>query len=770
MTLFMRLFYATLIGVLLAASTPLHAQQLQAKNRPKVGLALSGGGAKGLSHIGALMVLEKAGICVDYIVGTSMGAVIGALYSMGYSADTIAQIARTEDWDYMLAGKPGLRQISIEEKADFGRYLLEIPIVEKRLKFPRGLIDGQELSVELSRLTFPVYGIKNFTRLPIPFKCIATDITNGEIVVLDSGNLAEAVRASMAIPSIFTPVKYQNRLLVDGGIVRNFPVEHVKEMGADVVIGINLSKGFLPENELESLVDIINQSMFLSDGDDTRKQREWCDYLIEPDLSGYGAGSFNQTDSLIKRGYDAAMMQFDALQALAEKLNRVYEPAKPVNTAVIDSVKITGFEVEGVGKQNHELIIDRLGLTKNRWYNASDFVQAVKKVYGIRYFRKVGFELYNQNEQVHMRVKGIENPSKHLNVSLNYNSFSKASLILNFTARNVFLKNSRFSSSLNFADVFRFKTEYFMYLGKAKTHGLGLSAQFDNFNFPVYEQFNRVAIYDQRYTAIDVKYQIASLTVNTLSFGIKREYTNYTPNVFGGTTIYNGNVSHNKAYTAFHLNTLNRHYYATSGSKVSIELGYIFYTSPNVSWMKRDSSSGEFSTQKFTQTQLDTLLTYRYVQVKLSAERHDQLAKKCVLTSGIQAGFTVNPYSVKNDANTIYNNFMLGGLLPNFRNQFSVVGLNDFQLNTNNFMAASFALQYEWVKNTFITPKSSLLYHYQNLFQTITGAALADSKNYILGYGISLGYLSIIGPVDVTIMRSSAANNFVFYINLGHNF
>src|SRR5574343_368035 len=226
MTLFMRLFYATLIGVLLAASTPLHAQQLQAKNRPKVGLALSGGGAKGLSHIGALMVLEKAGIRVDYIVGTSMGAVIGALYSMGYSADTIAQIARTEDWDYMLAGKPGLRQISIEEKADFGRYLLEIPIVEKRLKFPRGLIDGQELSVELSRLTFPVYGIKNFTRLPIPFKCIATDITNGEIVVLDSGNLAEAVRASMAIPSIFTPVKYQNRLLVDGGIVRNFPVEH----------------------------------------------------------------------------------------------------------------------------------------------------------------------------------------------------------------------------------------------------------------------------------------------------------------------------------------------------------------------------------------------------------------------------------------------------------------------------------------------------------------------------------------------------------------
>lgn len=759
-----------LMGCVFATLFVASAQNINPKPRPKVGLALSGGGAKGLSHIGVLMVLEKAGIHVDYLVGTSMGSVIGALYAMGYTPDSIAQIARSEDWDYMLASRPGLRQISIEEKEDYGRYLLEIPIEEKRLKFPRGLIDGQELSVELSRLTFPVYGIKKFTNFPIPFKCIATDITNGEVVVLDSGNIAEAIRASMAIPSIFTPVKYQNKLLVDGGIVRNFPVEHVKEMGADIVIGVNLSKGFMQENELESLLDIINQSMFLSDGDDTRKQREWCDYLIEPDLTGYGAGSFNQTDSLIKRGYDAAMLQFDALKLLAFKLDSAYGKLPAHQPQKLDSIKITGFDVEGIAKQNHELVIDRLGLTKNHWYTVPDFVRAMKKVYGTRAFRKVGFELYGNPDQVRMKLKGIENPSKHLNLSLNYNSFTKAGLILNFTARNLLFKNSRLSSSINFGDVFRFKSEYFIYLGKAKTHGIGVSATFDNLDFPVYEQFNRVAIYDQRYTTFDFKYQIASLTVNTISFGIKREYNNYTPNVYGGTTIFSGNVSHNNVYSAFKLNTLNRHYYPTSGSKVNIVLGYNFYTNPDVSFVKRDSITGDFNTNKFAQTQLDSIITYRYLQFKMLTERHDQLARRWVLISSFYAGLTVNPFSVKKDANTIYNNFMLGGLIPNFRNQIPIVGLNDYQLNTNNFGATTIALQYEWTKNIFVTPKASLLFYHHNLYQTLTSSVLANTKNYLFGYGISLGYLSFLGPIDLSIMRSTQLNNFAFYVNLGHNF
>lgn len=766
----MRIFSAFIFCFLMFANPYVNAQISNTKSRPKIGLALSGGGAKGISHIGALMVLEKAGIKVDYIVGTSMGSVIGALYAIGYSPDSIAYIAKTENWDQLLANNPGLRQIAIEEKADFNRYILELPIEGRRFRFPRGVIDGQELSVELSRLTFPVYNRKKFTDFPIPFKCVATDITNGEAVVLDSGNIAEAIRASMAIPSIFTPVKYQNRLLVDGGIVRNFPVEHVKEMGADIIIGVNLSKGFLPEKELESIIDILNQSMFLSDGEDTKKQREWCDFLIEPDLTGYHAGSFNAADSLIKRGYDAAMESFNDLQKLAKKLDENYGPKETISIPKIDSVLLTGFEVEGVSKANHDLVIDRLDLTRNHWYTPDVFPEAMKKVYGTRYFRKIGYELFKYDDGTRIRLKGNENPPTFFNVALNYNSFSKAALILNLTSRNILGKNTRFSSTLNIADMLRFKSEYFKYLGTAKNHGLGVSFWFDNYDFPLSEKQIRLALYRQKYTAFDVKYQIASLTVNTAGLGIRREYVVFAPNVYGSGETFDGSIVQDRVYLDFNLNTLNRHYYAHSGSKVNMSLSYFFNHNPDFKMVSRDSSNGGFVSRNMTSSISDSLITNRYLQFKLLSNRYIHINKKSTLVLGFYSGFTFNPFSPKSDANTMFNNFMLGGLIPNFRNQIPFVGLSDFQIRTNNFIGTQICYQYELSKNLFLIPKINLGYHNNNFVRYFTSDDVLKSSNQLFGYGITGGFNSVLGPLDFTAMRNTQLNSFVFYVNLGYNF
>ncbi len=746
------------------------AQNINQKSRPKIGLALSGGGAKGISHVGALMVLEKAGIKVDYIVGTSMGSVIGALYAIGYSPDTIAYIARNENWDELLANNPGLRQIAIEEKADFNRYILELPIEGRRFRFPRGVIDGQELSVELSRLTFPVYNRKKFTDFPIPFKCVATDITNGEIVVLDSGNIAEAIRASMAIPSIFTPVKYQNRLLVDGGIVRNFPVEHVKEMGADIIIGVNLSKGFLQEKELENIIDILNQSMFLSDGEDTKRQREWCDFLIEPDLTSFHAGSFNSADSLIKRGYDAAMASFADLQKLAKRLDEEFGPKEAVQIPKIDSVLLTGFEVEGISKANRDLVIDRLNLTRNHWYTPDVFPESMKKVYGTRYFRKVGYELFKYDDGTRIRLKGNENPPSFFNVALNYNSFSKAAVILNLTSRNLLGKYTRFSSTLNIADMLRFKSEYFKYLGTAKNHGLGISFWFDNYDFPFYETLARLAMYRQKYTALDVKYQIASLTVNTAGIGLRRELVVLSPNVYGSGENYDGSIVQDRVYIDFNLNTLNRHYYAHSGSKVNMSLSYFFNNAPDFKLISRDSLNGGFTSREMTNALEDSLITSRYLQFKLLSSRYIHINKKGTLVLGLYSGFTFNPFKPEANANTVFNNFMLGGLVPNFRNQIPFVGLSDFQIRTNNFIGAQFGYQYELSKNLFITPKFNLGYHNNNFVRYFTSNDVLKSSNQLFGIGITGGFNSILGPLDFTIMRSTQLNSFVFYVNLGYNF
>jgi NTE family protein len=765
-----RYVFALLTLCIVSLQHPVFGQKKFTGNRPKIGLALSGGGAKGLSHIGALMVIEKAGIRVDYVVGTSMGSIIGALYAMGYTPDSIAKIARSEDWDLLLANNPGLRQISIEEKDDYGRYIIEIPVIKNRFGLPQGVIDGQELSIELSNIAFPVYDRKKFTDFPIPFRCVATDITNGEVVILDSGNIAEAMRSSMAIPSIFTPVKYQGKLLVDGGIVRNFPVQHVKEMGADIVIGVNLSKGFMQEKEIESFLDILNQSMFLTDGEDTRKQRELCDYLIEPDLSGYGAGDFDATDSLIKRGYEGAMLIYDELKALADSINKKYGEVKRVELPKCDSVLLTGFEVEGISKNNRTMVIDRMGLVKNRWYQGSSFPLALKKVYGTRYFRKVSYELFKYDDGTRIRIKAHENPLTFFKMALNYNSFTKASLILNATSRNLLGHNSRLSASISISDMFRFKSEYFKYLGPAKTNGVAFSVHYDSYNFPIYESLNRIALYKQRYFAWDVRYQVASLTVNTTGLGLKNEQLFFNPDIYGGSSVYDGKSSHYKLYTFFNLNTLDRHNYAHKGSKVLVDLGYFFNTSPDFNLVSPDSFSNDFKSRRIDAAGYDTLITKRYLQFKLFAERYSKINRRSTFITGVYSGLSLNAMKPANEVRTIYNNFMLGGLIPNFRNQIPLVGLNDFQVRTNNYVGVAFSYQYELYKNLFITPRVSGGVFANKVEDYVTTKAILTSGNQLLSYGISTGYNSFLGPLDFTIMRNSQLGSFVFYVNLGYTF
>ena len=211
--------------------------------RPKIGLTLSGGGAKGIAHIGILKALDSAGLKVDYITGTSMGAILGALYSVGYSGKQIEELVKGIDWDVLFSNNIPLRALSMEEKEQYSRFAIELPFIDGKIRLQTGLINGQELNFKFSELFFHVYDVHDFDHLPIPFKCMATDLETGQLVVLDAGDIISALRATMAIPSVFSAVSRDDKKLVDGGLVRNFPVKNVKEMGADIVIGSNVSVG-----------------------------------------------------------------------------------------------------------------------------------------------------------------------------------------------------------------------------------------------------------------------------------------------------------------------------------------------------------------------------------------------------------------------------------------------------------------------------------------------------------------------------------------------
>ncbi|MCD4731730.1 MAG: patatin-like phospholipase family protein, partial [Bacteroidales bacterium] len=244
--------YQSLILCFLIIHTAIYSQEKKTADnqRPKIGLVLSGGGAKGIAHIGILKAMEKERIRPDFIAGTSMGSIIGGLYALGYSADQLDTIIRQIDWGEVLSNNIQLQYIAYEEKEYYNRYLIELPFENGKLKLPSGVIHGQMLGEMLARYAWPAKDYTSFDEFPIPFRCVATDVGTGKPIIFSDGSLAMAMRASMAIPTAFTPVDLDSTLAVDGGVVNNFPVEEVIDMGADIVIGVSVGDGLIPAKEL----------------------------------------------------------------------------------------------------------------------------------------------------------------------------------------------------------------------------------------------------------------------------------------------------------------------------------------------------------------------------------------------------------------------------------------------------------------------------------------------------------------------------------------
>src|SRR5690554_1984482 len=223
------------------------------EKKPKVALVLSGGGAKGLAHLPTLQMLDSLGIVPDLIVGNSMGSIVGGLYAMGYSGDSIVNIVKQAKWDKLMGGGVSLKNVSAEEKAEFDRYVVELDWASGNLRLGNFLLNDQNLREFITVLTFPVYEVTDFDDLQIPFRAIATDIVKGEEVVLDGGSLALAMRASMSIPGVFQAVSANGTLLVEGGLLNNFPVDVAKRMGADIIIGSDVGRRPFTKQKLESL-------------------------------------------------------------------------------------------------------------------------------------------------------------------------------------------------------------------------------------------------------------------------------------------------------------------------------------------------------------------------------------------------------------------------------------------------------------------------------------------------------------------------------------
>lgn len=330
-------------------------------SRPKIGLALGGGGALGLAHIGVLKWLEENRIPVDFVAGTSMGGLVGGCYAMGMSPEGIESLMNQVPWDRVFNPDPPYDSLDFRRKEDRMEYPINTGLGFKNgvINLPNGL-PVHEIGLLLSRLTFPYSAINSFDELPIPFRCIAADIKHSEAVAIGDGSLTEAMRATMAIPGVFTPVEWRDRVLVDGGILNNLPANVVKDMGADFTIAVDLFNDH-QEQKIKGLANIVLNTINTITIDNTRRSAQLADLVINPDSQGLSMISWKAVGEFIERGYQAAAGQAHLLKpyALDEASWEAYlrqRQSKLKTTAPI----MSAIEIIGVSGVNREIIMGKL--------------------------------------------------------------------------------------------------------------------------------------------------------------------------------------------------------------------------------------------------------------------------------------------------------------------------------------------------------------------------------------------------------------------------
>jgi NTE family protein len=455
--------------------------------RPKLGLALSGGGAKGLSHIGVIKVMEEAGLRPDYITGVSMGSIIGGLYAMGYTSDSIARICKEADWDLILSDRIPENKIIFLEKRHFYNSIVSLPITRKKIRLPSALINGQQVENLLSYYSWSAAGIRDFSQLPIPFLCVATDMLTGKEVVFREGYLPDAIRASIAIPSVFTPIKIGTALLVDGGVVRNYAVTELREMGADIVIGSYTGFKRYDESHLESFDGVLKQIGFFTSLADYENEKKKTDILIEPDNKETATLAFKDIDSLIYNGYRAALPYKEKFRRLADSLNAIgpQQPMIPLPEKeyhVFDKIQVTGNKFTDEGE-----IIGVLDIKPGQKVDRELLSERIELLYGKAWFEKVKYRIIPRNDSLILEIDCIERPKAMIYGSLHYDLALGSGLLLSVGIRDLITPRSGIYAESYIGQFYRFRLSTIQFIDKSQKFGLEASFYLDNTRFPLIE-------------------------------------------------------------------------------------------------------------------------------------------------------------------------------------------------------------------------------------------------------------------------------------------
>ncbi|MDQ7065006.1 MAG: patatin-like phospholipase family protein [candidate division KSB1 bacterium] len=696
---------------------------------PKVGLALSGGGAKGFAHIGVLKVIDEIGLPVHYISGTSMGAIIGAMYAIGYHPDEIERIVKSTDWQDLFSDEADYRFISMTEKAWNSRYLGRLYLQNGSFLLPAGLIEGQKISSMLSRLTWSVHHVTDFTRFPIPFVALATDIITGQPVPLVSGYLPDALRASLALPSIFTPVKLNGKLLVDGGLVRNLPAQDVRDLGADIVIGVDVGQPLRSAERLKSFVEIIDQALSLSAAFSTREQRELCDILIVPQLDDLSFSSFNQADRLIRLGEAAARRQLPQLLALRDSLRdaSARERREHASIARIDSLYIVDVEMHGLRRVSKSLVQAQLGLHPPMWVTETMLRHSVDRIYSSQFFEHVFYRLKPGPRGTRLILDIHEKSANLFHFSARYDNHVKSTILFNVTLRNLTGQSSILSVDIKLGGMTEVSAGIYLHGGLPYPLGLKLHAGYVDSVLDRYQQSIRVA--RLRVRSLQATAAVGTYYSNRLllELGLKHERGRLVvdigaPEFAEPTSVLTG------LFGQALLDTRNRKLFPSAGHVGLLQVEHF---------------------PRFLGSDVAFQRVYFDWQSFVPLSRHVTLLSRLTLGNLIGGGRF-----------PAYKRFTWGGL-----SEFA--GMDADELFGRALHSLQFGLMFElWPR---VPPKKFLIVHWNvgNAFDrwNLPG----PTTPYFKGFGITLGSLTPIAPVMMSLSHSRR-HTLLFEVQLGYPF
>jgi NTE family protein len=729
----------TCIVVVWLAGTAWSAQASDSaeEKRPRIGLVLSGGGARGAAHIGVIKVLEQMHIPVDFIVGTSMGSIVGGLYASGMTISEIEKVLTHVDWTQALLDDISREDRSFRRKTDDDNYLVKSKpglSDDFEIKLPSGLMQGQNIDLLLKDLVLPVSRVNDFDDLRIPYRAVATDIVTGKPVILGSGDLAMAMRASMSIPAVFATIEIDGKLLVDGGVSNNLPIDVVRGMGADIVIAVDISTPLLQREQLSSTLDITGQLTGILTRRNTEEQIATLtanDVFIVPDLGDITTASFDRAGEAIPIGAKAAEQKKQVLSKLSVSKTAYsdYQASQKVNLSkrkplppVIDFIRL-----DNRSTLSDEVFLARIEVKKGSVLDVAKLEENIRKIYGLELFENVSYDIINENGKtglvidIKARSWGPNYIQTGLTMGGDQDGDNFYNLAFAYTRTAINRLNGEWRSAIQLGSSPGIFTEIYQPLDFNSRYFIHPRLLYNQYTVNVYSDGNKLSEYRVTQYGADLALGRELGTWGEFRIGLNRMKGDAELTV--GKPIWaDYDFNQGEIYAKLSADTLDNLYFPSKG--FSGQLSYI-------------SSQEELGADsEFEQMGLD-------VNLAKSWGRNTLIAGARI-------------FSTLDDNAPLQNRFKLGGL-------FNLSGFNDEQLSGNQLGLLRLMYLRKINNFSFLPAYFGLTMESGNVWEEKGDMSLGSS---IFASSIFLGLDTLLGPVYFGYGQAEG-NNHAFYFYLG---